>query len=172
MLLILRVLKKLVNIFFILFFISCSIEQKPTIYSHSGKALGTYYKILYSSISPLDNIEELTDSIFLEINKSLSTYIKSSDISKINNGIDYVKVDYHFVNVFNKSKIIWKSTDGFFDPTIGLLVKAYGLGPENDMRTSVNIDSLMTVTEKGILVLQKGNYKLPKKILQVKNLIT
>ncbi len=32
----------------------------------------------------------------------------------------------------------------------------------------LNIDNLMTVTEKGMLVLQKGNYKLPKKILQVK----
>jgi mannitol-1-phosphate 5-dehydrogenase len=31
----------------------------------------------------------------------------------------------------------------------------------------LKIDDLMTVTEKGILILQKGNYKLPKKISQV-----
>ena len=146
MLLILRVLKKLVNIFLILFFIGCNVERKPIVYSHSGKALGTSYKILYSSVGPLENIEELTDSIFIEINKSLSTYIKSSDISKINSGLDYIKVDYHFVNVFNKSKKIWRLTGGFFDPTIGLLVNAYGLGPENNIKNSINIDSLMKLT--------------------------
>lgn len=32
----------------------------------------------------------------------------------------------------------------------------------------LKIDQLMTVTEKGILVLQQGSYKLPKKILQVR----
>ena len=139
-------MKKLVNIFFILLFVNCSVEDKPTIYSHSGKALGTTYKILYSSIRPLDNIEELTNSIFIEINQSMSTYIKSSDISKINRGMDSVIVDYHFKKVFNKSKDIWKTSDGFFDPTIGLLVKAYGLGPENIQQSSVNVDSLMNLT--------------------------
>jgi thiamine biosynthesis lipoprotein len=146
MLLILRALKKLASIFFILLFISCANEYRPTIYSHTGKALGTSFKILYSSDKPLKNIEYLTNSIFFEINQSMSTYIKNSDISKINSGIGSVKVDYHFEKVFNKSKIIWKSTDGFFDPTIGLLVKAYGLGPENNQQNSVNIDSLMNFT--------------------------
>lgn len=146
MLLILTELKKLASIFFVLLFISCSNEYRPTIYSHSGKALGTSFKILYSANKPLKNIDYLTDSIFVEINQSMSTYIKNSDISKINRGIDSIKVDYHFEKVFNKSKIIWKSTDGFFDPTIGLLVNAYGLGSENDIKSFVNIDSLLKFT--------------------------
>jgi len=146
MLLILRVLKKLISLFFILFFIGCSNEYKPTVYSYSGRALGTSYKILYSSDKPLENIDFLTNSIFIEINQSMSNYIKSSDISKINDGIDSVKVDRHFEKVFNMSKIIWESTDGFFDPTIGLLVKAYGLGSEKNRQVSVNIDSLMNFT--------------------------
>ena len=154
--LILMELKKLVSIYFILFFISCSNNSKPTVYSNSGRALGTTFKILYTSNSPLENIDFLTDSIFFHINRSLSTYMKSSDISKINAGEQFVKVDSHFRNVFNKSKIIWESTNGFFDPTIGLLVKEYGLGPETNKKSSINIDSLLNLTGFEKVSLKNG----------------
>ena len=143
MLLILKVLKNLVKIFFVLLFIGCSNDPKIFLYSKSGNALGTYYKIIYTDTKPLENLTQLTDSIFSEINQSMSTYISNSDISKINKEINSVEIDNHFKKVFNESKIIWKSTNGFFDPTIGLLSKAYGFGPENELKKNVNIDSLM-----------------------------
>ncbi|MDP4599778.1 MAG: FAD:protein FMN transferase, partial [Polaribacter sp.] len=58
------------------------------------------------------------------------TYIPTSDISKINDGDLTVEVDDFFVEVFEKSKRIHQETDGFFDPTVGNLVNAYGFGPE------------------------------------------
>ena len=159
MLLILRVFKKSF-LFIACIIISCSNETK--IHSYSGQALGTSFKILYASDQPLKNIDVLTDSIFTEINKSLSTYISSSDISKINDDIDSIKIDAHFKKVFNKSKLIWKSTDGFFDPTIGLLVKAYGLGPKNDSKIPVNLDSIMNLTGFGKVSL-KNNFIIKEK---------
>ena len=159
MLLILRVFKKSF-LFIDCIIISCSNETK--IHSYSGQALGTSFKILYASDQPLKNIDVLTDSIFTEINKSLSTYISSSDISKINDDIDSIKIDAHFKKVFNKSKLIWKSTDGFFDPTIGLLVKAYGLGPKNDSKIPVNLDSIMNLTGFGKVSL-KNNFIIKEK---------
>ena len=138
-------LKKLISLLSFAFLcFSCS--NSPKVFSYSGYALGTSFKIVYSSDNSLDNIEELTDSIFFEINKSLSTYLISSDISKINDGIDSIKVDSHFVNVFNQSKIIWESSNGFFDPTIGLLVNAYGLGPNSKPNRLLDLDSLINLT--------------------------
>lgn len=140
------VLKKFVKLFVVFFLFSCNEQTKYNLYSISGNALGTKFNILYTSTSPLKGLTNLTDSVFVEINNSLSTYIETSDISKINKGLDFIKVDHHFINVFNKSKIIWKSTDGFFDPTIGLLTKAYGLGPKNNIQSSVKIDDLIRFT--------------------------
>jgi len=159
MLLILRVFKKSF-LFIVCIIISCSNET--SIHSYSGQALGTSFKILYASDQPLKNIDVLTDSIFIEINKSLSTYVSSSDISKINDDIDSIKIDAHFKKVFNKSKLIWKSTDGFFDPTIGLLVKAYGLGPKNDSIIPVNVDSIMNLTGFAKVSL-KNNFIIKEK---------
>ena len=72
MLLILRVFKKSF-LFIACIIISCSNETK--IHSYSGQALGTSFKILYASDQPLKNIDVLTDSIFTEINKSLSIIV-------------------------------------------------------------------------------------------------
>ena len=76
------------------------------------------------------------------VNKSLSTYIPNSDISKINNGDTTIVVDDFFTEVFNKSDKIYKETEGIFDPTIGTLVNAWDFGPKG---TEKNPDSLRVV---------------------------
>jgi len=58
----------------------------------------------------------------------MSTYSESSIISDVNKNIK-TPVDEHFIKVFNKSKEVWEESDGYFDPTVGILVNAYGFGP-------------------------------------------
>jgi len=74
----------------------------------------------------------------------MSTYQSDSDISKLNRNEDN-EVDTHFSNVFNASKEIHQATNGFFDPTIGVLVNAWDFGPEGKIVSldSLKIDSLM-----------------------------
>ena len=158
------VLRRLISfLFFICFLISCT--KSYNTYSYSGYALGTEFTIIYNSEKPLKNLESITDSIFFDLNKSLSTYISSSDISKINNGYDLVEVDDNFIKVFNKSKSIWKHTMGYFDPTAGILANAYGLGPNTVPKYSVNVDSIMNyigfdkvILNNRIVKLNKGMY--------------
>lgn len=76
------------------------------------------------------------DSLFLKMNSSLSTYIPTSDISRINKGETNVIVDDFFIEVFKKAKRIFIETDGFFDPTVGNLVNAWGFGPK---KTKINL---------------------------------
>ena len=111
--------------------------------SNSGGALGTSYNITYLSDKELD-FQQSIDSVFDAINQSLSTYIPTSDISKINQGKTDFAVDHMFKEVFELSKEIYKTTDGYFDPTVGTLVNAWGFGPGKDvLLDSTKVDSLM-----------------------------
>lgn len=108
-----------------------------------GEALGTTYSIRYFSEKQFD-FEKALDSIYESINSSMSTYRTSSDISKINRGDTSVKVDSNFRRVFEASGEIYKQSNGFFDPTVGELVNAYGFGPGKQLKEidSVTLDSL------------------------------
>ncbi|WP_405413379.1 FAD:protein FMN transferase [Maribacter sp. Asnod1-A12] len=110
---------------------------------NSGGALGTSYSII--SITPEEmDLQQEIDSVFAVINQSLSTYILESDISRINKGDSSIVVDAMFKEVFELSKTIHYETDGFFDPTVGTLVNAWGFGPEQKISMdSLKIDSLL-----------------------------
>jgi len=108
-----------------------------------GSVFGTSYSIRYFDTKGVNYQEEL-DSLFAEVNNSLSTYIQSSDISKINKGDSTVMVKAMFRDVFMISKEVYENTDGYFDPTVGILVNAWGFGPEGKIdMDSVRVDSLM-----------------------------
>ena len=120
--------KNLVFITVLLFFLSCIKEEKAKDFILQGHVFGTTYKIVYLNASK--NYQKSIDSLFLLMNKSLSTYIPTSDISKINKGDTTIVVDDLFLEVFKKSKKIHKETNGYFDPTVGNLVNAWGFGPQ------------------------------------------
>ena len=113
---------------FLILFSSCS--NKIQLNNLTGYTFGTYYDIKFFSESKNFDESDL-DSIFQEFNSSFSTYISSSIISKINSNDEYF-VDDLFIDVYNKSKGIYELTEGYFDPTIGLLLEYYGFGPPNN----------------------------------------
>jgi len=102
-----------------------------------GNAIGTTFSIKYVSEGNL-NFQIKIDSLIKAVNKSVSTYIPTSDISKINKGDTTVIVDHFFEEVFFKSEKIYTNTNGDFDPTVGILVNAWGFGPEKAIE---NLDS-------------------------------
>ncbi|SIS94846.1 thiamine biosynthesis lipoprotein [Zobellia uliginosa] len=109
----------------------------------SGAALGTSYNLIYLTPEKLD-LQKQIDSVFDAINHSLSTYIPTSDISRINKGDSTLVVDQMFREVFNLSQEVYTSTKGYFDPTVGVLVNAWGFGPGKQMEMdSARVDSLL-----------------------------
>ena len=117
-------MKNYLILVFITFF-SCS-ELKKT--SLSGLIFGTSYNIQFYSSGNSNYSNEIID-VFNEIDMSMSTYKKTSIISRVNNN-NSVQLDDHFKNVFSFSKKIYDITGGRFDPSIGLLVNYWGFGPE------------------------------------------
>ena len=114
-------------------------------YKLAGKTMGTYYKVTHDA--PSNEIQSSIDSLLLAINQSVSTYIDTSVISKINspgNKVEQVSVlyngkyikqqrismpaDIHFFQNFEKAQQIWRQTDGYFDPTVMPLVNYWGFG--------------------------------------------
>ena len=125
-------MKKITALFFlVLLSVSCK-NDGPQANTYTGNALGTTYQVKYFS-SKNFNTEKALDSIFDVINTSMSTYQDNSDISRINSGAEEVEVDVHFQNVFKYSNQIFRESNGYFDPTVGSLVNAYGFGPDKPL---------------------------------------
>ena len=129
---------------FILLNISCDFEPNYTLLK--GSTFGTYYQVKFFEVDKNNStIEKEIDSIFDHFNSSLSTYISSSTISKVNRN-EKVIVDDLFIDIFRKSKIIYEKTNGYFDPSIGLLLDYAGFGPIKNQNT-VSEDSLAIILE-------------------------
>jgi thiamine biosynthesis lipoprotein len=129
-------MKKIVLFLSVVALFSCN-QKKENLVILRGDAIGTTFTIRY--LNPENkNLDIKIEAIIKKVNKSISTYIPTSDISKINKGDTTVVIDSIFKEVFFKSDKIYKETKGEFDPTVGILVNAWGFGPG---RRIENIDS-------------------------------
>lgn len=152
--------KTIVLLLIISVFFSC--QQEPKNIKLSGPVFGTNFNIQYFSEEGV-NYKKQFDSLFTVVNKSLSTYIPDSDISKLNRN-ETTKVDHHFEAVFRASKEIYRFTEGAFDPTIGNVVNAWNFGADKDkfLTDSTTIDSLMKFVGFNRVGLKKSNIIKPK----------
>ena len=142
---------------------ACDAESKIIKNQNVGPALGTSYSLIYLSDKEVDFQQEI-DSVFRAVNQSMSTYIPDSDISRINKGDTTVVVDAMFKEVFQLSVMINQKTKGYFDPTVGVLVNAWGFGPETAIKMdSLRVDSLMQYVGLEKVQIDKNN-KLVKEI--------
>lgn len=148
----------------ILGFLSCTNASGPNEQVYSGEALGTTFSLKFFHPEELELENEL-DSIFRVINNSMSTYQEGSDISRINSGDTTISVDENFRKVFLASEKIYLESDGYFDPTVGNLVNAYGFGPESGYEAleANQIDSLMQFVGFNKLELTEQNRIIKEK---------
>lgn len=145
--------------------VACQPSVNEKVYLIEGEAQGSTYHIKYIAERD-ENLKPAIDSILEVIDLSMSTYRSDSAISKINQGDTTVVVDEHFRKVFEASQQIWQESEGLFDPTVGVLVNAWGFGKqkisEADLPTDKKIDSLrkyvgfdkVALTEKNLIKKQ------------------
>lgn len=118
-------------------------QQRSMPYQHNtGNIFGTVYNITYQSET------DLNQEIVAELNKvdnSLSTFNKSSIITRINNN-QTVKTDRLFNEVFNMAEEISLQTHGAFDITVAPLVNLWGFGfKQGKNPNKQKIDSLLNI---------------------------
>jgi len=152
-------IKATFTILFILLFTTLFSQQEPI--QLEGNVQGTTYHISYFDSLNRDLQPEI-EKIFADFDKSVSTYLPTSIISRINANEKNVKVDKYFIACFNKAKEVWKNTDGAFDPTVYPLVNAWGFGPGKKQKIEKSkIDSILKFVGFNLITL-KGN-KIIKK---------
>ncbi|MGA1341386.1 MAG: FAD:protein FMN transferase, partial [Flavobacteriaceae bacterium] len=133
----------------------------------SGEAFGTTYNMVILAEETPELIHAL-DSLIHSVNRSLSTYDPTSAISRINDGEQGVVVDQMFADVFHVSQRVYLDTEGFFDPTVGPLVNAWGFGPESvsldresiadSLRQLVGFDQVILDKQYHVSFQKKGMY--------------
>ncbi len=155
-------IKKLLPVSLILLalLISCN-EKKTELASFKGFTQGTTYSIVYENNKDLDaqDLKNQVEKILHDFDMSLSVYIDSSIISRINRNED-AAVDTFFTGVFDESAMISAMTNGAFDITVGPLVDAWGFGPDG-RRTfkASDLDSLMQLIGMSKVALVNGHIK-------------
>ncbi len=149
---------KLIYTFLALILLASCTSNKPVKRVVQGNAFGTTYTIQFFTSEEL-NIEKGVDSIIHVVNKSVSTYMQNSDISRINRGDSTVVVDAIFKEVFRISETVYTNSHGYFDPTIGVLRNAYGFGDVKPIKVidTSTLDSLMKFVGFEKVFISKDN---------------
>lgn len=132
--------------------------SRPESHNLRGGALGTTFSLVFFE-EDYDPVSRAIDSVIDTVNASMSTYHPNSLISRINGG-EELAVDPMFREVMEISEEVYTKSNGYFDPTVGVLVNAWGFGPlAGKLPDSSQVDSLLRyvgfpkvhIDEQGIL---------------------
>ena len=159
-----------ISVFFLpLFLIAAFGYAKETLIS--GQTMGTTYhiKVVTSNFKKIFNLKEKIDKRLEEINKSMSTYRKDSEISQFNAlkiPRQRFKVSLDFAQVIMESKRLYKLTGGAWDGSIYPLVNLWGFGMserKNRLPAKEKIVRLLKDVGFDNIDLVDGRYLLKKK---------
>jgi len=148
---------------FLAFLFSCTSSELNTILvQNTGQTQGTFYHIQYMSEKG-ESYKNQIDSLLLEIDSSLSTYVDFSIISRANRG-EKVKVDQMFLNVFYAADKVFLESEGLFDCSIAPLTNYWGFGPDNDVLKldSVEVAKRLKLVDYSKLEIINDSLTLPK----------
>lgn len=114
---------------------ACSPADK--VVSVTGPTMGTSYHISWRGDGTDEAaMQQAIDTRLAEINRSMSTYDPTSELSLINQGktaVDgdgWIKVSDGLEEVLQDSLRIYARSEGLFDVTVGPLVNLWGFGPD------------------------------------------
>jgi thiamine biosynthesis lipoprotein len=144
------------TLFLIILFSSC--KETSSYDNFAGFVQGTTYSMIFENDGRIDTYELKSDieRILQEFDQSLSLYVDSSVLSRINRN-ENISPDNFFTEAFNKSAVISEMTGGAFDITVGPLVKAWGFGPDSQRDFSESKhDSLLNLVGMGKVRIESG----------------
>lgn len=122
-------------------------DQQGTILTLRGRTMGTTYMVKLFDPPPASDPQQISlavDAELRRVNDQMSTYLKSSEISRFNASAstDWFPVSAETAEVVDFAQTVSKKTDGAFDVTVGPLVNAWSFGPEPRDRTVPEADEL------------------------------
>ena len=117
-----------------------------TLREFRGKTMGTTYMVKVAGAEGLDDqtLRFAIDGELRRVNDQMSTYLKSSEITRFNQsaGTDWFDVSAEFAGVVEVAQDIAEKTNGAFDITVGPLVDAWSFGTTERTRTVPDADTI------------------------------
>lgn len=126
----------------------CSSDARRTEQVHAGSTQGTTYMVKYVADESIPQAE--IDSVLNDVDVMLNLWWPTSIISQVNawsrtdTVFEFVDTAMVWSVVFDRSRELYRESDGAFDPTVQPLVELWGFGLAN--RTEVTqqaVDSVM-----------------------------
>lgn len=144
----------------------------PQYHKIKGETMGTYYAITYKGHNP-KKVQSEVDKILEDFNNSVSTYIKSSTISRLNQseeGIYLPNEDLYFKPVLERALDLNNLTKGSLNTSIAPLVNYWGFGYKGKDQISrvdsLVVDSLLNIVSQSAfeIVPKEGKQFVSKSI--------
>lgn len=118
--------------------IASSSLAEENMLTFGGETMGTKYSVKVFDPPTFENdVRIIIDGVLRRVNDQMSTYLKSSEVSKFNQSesTDWFDVSAETAEVVNFAQEVSAKTDGAFDITVGPLVNAWSFGPDPRTRT-------------------------------------
>ena len=135
---------------------SCRKNEKIPHVRITGETMGTYYRVVCDCKNAVD-VKQQIDSLLIDINNEVSTYIEESLISQINQASVPYKLELqegHFSSNLKSAQKWYRDSDGYMDVSIMPLVNYWGFG-YTEKRAISRVDSLAVDSLKQLVGLDK-----------------
>lgn len=162
--------KLLLSVVAVLLLSNCGLPASERVYKISGPTMGTLYHISWvDQQNRTSQVKSHIDLRLQDINKTMSTYDSTSELSRINQSARWPvqqRVSTDLSDVLAKALQVTQQSSGAFDITVGPLVNLWGFGPdgspenvpEDDLLQEVlaNVGSnVITLSEQNLLITEK-----------------
>lgn len=133
--------------------LSSCVERPPELVSLTGETMGTTYMVKYlDDVEQKDSSKQIQaqlDSLLIDINQLMSTYIVDSELSLLNKAPagQAVKLSNETSFVLEEAIRLHGLSDGMLDITVGPLVNLWGFGPQAKPEKIPNAEQLNILSE-------------------------
>lgn len=136
-----------------IFLFSCRAVEKK---HFMGMTQGSYYSIIYYDEQNRD-LSDGFDSIFKEVEATLSLWDENSILRRVNRNDTSVVLNQIFIDNFRLAMEAAELSEGYFDPTVGPLVSAWGFHYKEGMpMTPEIVDSIKNLVDYRKIRIEKG----------------
>ncbi len=144
----------LLKFLFVFSILLSACSPKPQEYVYRGETMGTSYTVkvvTFDKQTVPENMQQKIDSTLVDFNLIMSTYIKDSELSRLNRAPEnaWVSVGPALYYLLDMSKQLSELTDGAFDVTVGPLVNLWGFGPDEASMTEPD-EKVLAVTRERV----------------------
>ena len=143
---------------------ACQQKKEITFKNYEGEIFGTYYRI---QVGETDwDFQTQFDSVFALINTAANSYVQESEVSDFNAKGMLKDPSFTFLDMLDSSRKFHLQSQGYFEPTLFPLLKAWGFSFEQreqmdsakvaELKSLVGFESKLFVTDSGYYAAQEG----------------